>query len=259
MTSANERQPGDIGNEEWRNVPDGDHWYSKVEVESVQQTHLEPRTGWDKAAYSGVRLIRLFFDVGSGYAFGPVTEKKLLRRIVFLETVAGVPGMVAASLRHLKSLRRIQADQGWIQTLLDEAENERMHLMVFKELANPGLLMRSTVAVSQLIAWNAFFGFYLISPSACHRFVGFIEEEAVHTYTGAIELLRAGKLPQFENMSCPQSGIEYWGLDKDAKMLDLLLAVRADEAHHRDVNHALASIKETDPNPFLPRDLKKTP
>ena len=40
------------------------------------------------------------------------------RRIIFLETVAGVPGMVAAMTRHLRSLRRMRRDYGWIHTLL---------------------------------------------------------------------------------------------------------------------------------------------
>ena len=44
----------------------------------------------------------------------------LSRRIIFLETVAGVPGMMGAMVRHLQSLRRFQRDYGWIHTLLGE-------------------------------------------------------------------------------------------------------------------------------------------
>lgn len=245
-----------LGNEDWRpveHVP-----YTPEELESVQATHEVPVSRWDQAAFTGVKLVRFFFDIGSGYAFGKITEKKLLRRIIFLETVAGIPGIVAASLRHLKSLRRIQHDMGWIQTLLDEAENERMHLMVFREVAQPGVVMRATVAVSQLVAWNAFFLFYLVAPRACHRFVGYVEEEAVHTYTGAIEALKAGQLPTWTDKPCPPAGIEYWGLRPDAKMLDLLLAVRMDEAHHRDVNHTFAGLDAEDPNPFHRRKLGNT-
>jgi hypothetical protein len=98
--------------------------------------------------------VRFFFDIGSGYAFGAINEKKLLRRIIFLETVAGIPGMVAGSIRHLRSLRRIQRDMGWIHTLLEEAENERMHLLAFKQVLTkePGILMKSTVWVSQVLS-----------------------------------------------------------------------------------------------------------
>lgn len=246
-----------VGNEDWREV---DHaFYTKDQMLAVKATHVPAVTTWDKAAEGGVKLVRLFFDIGSGYKFGPISETKLLRRIVFLETVAGIPGIVAGTLRHLRSLRRIENDMGWIQTLLDEAENERMHLLVFREVQQPSMFMKATVAISQLVAWNAFFAFYLVSPSACHRFVGYIEEEAVHTYTTAIEALRSGNLPTWTNKPCPQSGIEYWGLPQNATMEDLLLAVRADEAHHRDVNHSFADLQEDEPNPFLPRKLKSTP
>ena len=72
------------------------------------------------------RAIRFNFDWMSGYSFGKLTESKALTRIVFLETVAGVPGSVAGTLRHLASLRRMRRDGGWINTLMAEAENERM-------------------------------------------------------------------------------------------------------------------------------------
>lgn len=246
-----------LGNEEW--TKEDVHYWTKEEMQGVVQTHKKPEVAWDTAAYTGTKLVRFFFDIGSGYAFGPVTEKKLLRRIVFLETVAGIPGMVAGSLRHLKSLRQIQRDQGWINTLLDEAENERMHLLVFQEIQKSSWLMKATVFGSQIIAWNAFFLFYLVAPKACHRFVGYVEEEAVHTYTNAIEMLKAGELAEWKDMACPPAGIEYWGLSPDAKMIDLLLAVRADEAHHRDVNHMFADLDENDPNPLQTRVYAKTP
>ena len=35
---------------------------------------------------------------------------------------------------------------------------------------------------------NLFFLAYLISPKFCHRFVGYLEEEAVKTYTHCIEV-----------------------------------------------------------------------
>ena len=40
-------------------------------------------------------------------------------------------------LRHLRSLRRMNRDHGWIHTLLEEAENERMHLLTFVQLKQP--------------------------------------------------------------------------------------------------------------------------
>ncbi len=37
----------------------------------------------------------------------------------------------------------------------------------------------------------------------------------------------------------------------DATLRDLILAIRADEANHRDVNHAFAGLKPDATNPFL--------
>jgi hypothetical protein len=42
-----------------------------------------------------------------------MTEEKWITRFIFLESVAGVPGMVAGMLRHLKSIRRMRRDNGW--------------------------------------------------------------------------------------------------------------------------------------------------
>jgi hypothetical protein len=64
--------------------------------------------------------------------------------------LAGVPGMVAGMLRHLRSLRLMRRDAGWINTLLAEAENERMHLLTFLELRKPGRLFRGAVLVAQV-------------------------------------------------------------------------------------------------------------
>lgn len=90
-------------------------------------------------------------------------------RAVVLETVAGVPGMVGGMLVHLKSLRRMADDRGWIHTLLAEAENERMHLMVFADIAKPNALERLLVLLVQGAFFNAFFVLYLVAPKTAHQ------------------------------------------------------------------------------------------
>ena len=65
--------------------------------------------------------------------------------------------MVGAMVRHLVSLRRFKRDQGWIHTLLEEAENERMHLMTAMRVGNPGIIMRSFVFVTQGILASPIF------------------------------------------------------------------------------------------------------
>lgn len=120
-----------------------------------------------------------------------------MNRIIFLETVAGVPGMIGGMARHLRSLRTLERDHGWIHHLLQEAENERMHLFFFIKQRNPGILFRIMIALAQGIFFNAYFLFYLISPSHCHRFVGYLEEEAVHTYSVLLKSLDEGRLPHW--------------------------------------------------------------
>ncbi|KGO76530.1 Alternative oxidase [Penicillium italicum] len=184
-----------------------------------------------------------------------MTEKKWITRFIFLESVAGVPGMVAGMLRHLKSIRRMRRDNGWIETLLEEAYNERMHLLSFLKLAEPSQTMRLMVLGAQWVFFSGFSLAYLISPQICHRFVGYLEEEAVITYSKAIRDLENGHLPGWEGLQAPEMAIKYWQMPEGQRcMHSLLLYVRADEAKHRDVNHALGNLDQnTDPNPFAAR------
>lgn len=127
-----------------------------------------------------------------------------------------------------------------------------MHLLTFLKLYQPGLFMRLMIIGAQGVFYNAFFISYLLSPRTCHRFVGYLEEEAVITYTRALNDLDAGKLPAWESLKAPEVAINYWNMPVDAKMKEVLLYVRADEAKHREVNHTLANLDaDTDPNPYM--------
>ena len=176
-----------------------------------------------------------------------------MSRFIFLESVAGVPGMVAGMLRHLHSMRRMKRDNGWIETLLEESYNERMHLLTFLKMGEPGWFMRVAVLGAQGVFFNSFFIAYLLSPRTCHRFVGYLEEEAVITYTRAIEDMDAGKLPMFERMQAPDIAVKYWNMPAGHRsMRDLLLYIRADESKHREVNHTLGNLdQKNDPNPYV--------
>ena len=136
----------------------------------------------------------------------------------------------------------MEHDHGWITHLLQEAENERMHLFFFLSMRNPGIAMRSIITAAQLIFYNFFFAFYLVSPKTAHRFVGYLEEEAVHTYTVAIDCVDKGRLPVWANMKATPAAKEYYALDDDASFRDMLLNIRADEACHRSVNHHFSDI-----------------
>jgi ubiquinol oxidase len=193
--------------------------------------HYKPLNVSDRVAWLFTKSMRFFADT--------FFQKRYGHRAVVLETVAGVPGMVAGMWTHLTSLRKMQTGYGpKIRTLLSEAENERMHLMTFIEIAKPNAAERFLVLIAQALFWNLFFIIYVLFPRTAHRVVGYFEEEAVYSYTEYLREIDNGKIP---NIKAPQIAIDYWKLPTDAKLRDVVIAVRADEAHHRDTNHQFAN------------------
>lgn len=162
--------------------------------------------------------------------------------------------MVAGMLRHLRSLRTMKRDNGWIETLLEESYNERMHLLTFLKMCEPGWFMKMMILGAQGVYFNAMFVAYLLNPRICHRFVGYLEEEAVHTYTRCLREMDAGLLPKWADKSfeIPDIAVSYWNIPEGKRtMRDLILYIRADEAGHRGVNHTLGNLDQReDPNPF---------
>lgn len=191
--------------------------------------HQTPQDLSDRVALGLTRFLRFLADRFFAKRYG--------HRAVVLETVAAVPGMVAGMLVHMRSLRRMEDDHGWIQTLLEESQNERMHLMTFVAIAKPNWLERLLILLAQGVFFNAFFWLYLFFPRTAHRMVGYFEEEAVISYTAYLAEIDAGRI---ENVPAPALAIDYWGLQPDARLREVVLAVRADEAKHRDVNHHFA-------------------
>jgi hypothetical protein len=211
-------------------------------AENVQVTHFKPTTVRDKIAYCMMRILRNSYDLLSGYKPGKMNESLYVRRCIFLETFAGVPGFIGGMMRHLNSLRSLRIDGGWIHHLLEEAENERQHLFTFLSIRQPGMFMRLLIMSGQFFFIAGYTFMYLLSPTTAHRFVGYLEEEAVRTYTQILKDLDDGKLPQWEDMNAPQESIKYWGLPYDAKFRDVILSIRADECAHREFNHHFADI-----------------
>ena len=157
--------------------------YKLSDIETIKKYHHEPEGKSDKLALAAVSTVRGFFDTITRYNPEKMNERDWLLRMIILETVAGVPGIVAGMHRHLRSLRSMEHDHGWIHHLLQEAENERMHLFFFMQLKNPGVTMRVVVAFAQAMFLTSFNIMYFVSPKFSHRFVGYLEEEAVHTYS----------------------------------------------------------------------------
>ena len=193
-------------------------------------SHKTPVGLSDHIAFGFTKFLRFIADTFFSGRYG--------HRAVVLETVAAVPGMVAGALQHLKSLRNMQPDNGWIKTLLEEAENERMHLMTFVHIAQPNWFERFLIILTQGIFYNCFFVLYLVSPKTAHRVVGYFEEEAIISYTEYLAGVESGK---YENVAAPKIAIDYWKLAPDARLREVIIAVRDDEAGHRDVNHDFAN------------------
>jgi ubiquinol oxidase len=192
--------------------------------------HHAPRDFRDRVAFGFTKTLRFCADTFFAKRYG--------HRAIVLETVAAVPGMVGATINHLKCLRRMCGDNGWIRTLMEEAENERMHLMTFVQVAQPNLFERLVILGVQWVFYIAFFALYLLSARTAHRIVGYFEEEAVISYTLYLKEIDEGRSA---NVAAPAIARHYWKLPDDATLRDVVLVVRADEAHHRDVNHGFAN------------------
>ncbi|XWS63147.1 hypothetical protein CRYUN_Cryun06bG0071600 [Craigia yunnanensis] len=214
----------------------------RADVSIDLKKHHVPKNFLDKLAYRTVKLLRIPMDLFFQRRYGC--------HAMMLETVAAVPGMVGGMLLHLRSLRKFQQSGGWIKALLEEAENERMHLMTMVELVKPKWYERLLVLTVQGVFFNAFFVLYVLSPKLAHRFVGYLEEEAVYSYTEYLTEVESGAI---ENVPAPAIAIDYWRLPKDATLKDVLTVIRADEAHHRDVNHFASDIQ------FQGKELREAP
>tara|TARA_B100000427_G_C15374489_1_gene535887 strand:+ start:176 stop:838 length:663 start_codon:yes stop_codon:yes gene_type:complete len=193
--------------------------------------HHKPQNFSDRVALAFTKFLRLLADT--------FFKKKYGHRAVVLETVAAVPGMVAGMLLHLKSLRKMQDDKGWIKILLDEAANERMHLMTFIKIAKPTFVERLIIMMAQFIFILMYLVIYLFSQRTAHRIVGYFEEEAVISYTEYLKEIEEGKI---ENIKAPEIAIKYWNLPLNSRLRDVVEVIRDDEAGHRDVNHGFANI-----------------
>ena len=193
--------------------------------------HHKPQNFSDKVAFAFTKFLRFLADT--------FFKKKYGHRAVVLETVAAVPGMVAGMLLHLKSLRKMQDDKGWIKILLDEAANERMHLMTFIKIAKPTFIERIIIMMAQFIFILMYLVIYLLSQRTAHRIVGYFEEEAVISYTEYLKEIEDGKI---ENIKAPEIAINYWNLPLNSRLKDVVEVIRDDEAGHRDVNHSFANI-----------------
>lgn len=192
--------------------------------------HHVPATIPDRFAFGLARFVA--WTAGNTFL-----SRRYGDRVIVLETVTAVPPMVAATLLHLKCLRLMLDDRGWVRTFMNEAESQRTHLMSFVALARPNAWERFLIALAQGVFYNAYFLLYLISARTAHRLAGYFAEQAVQGYSRYLSQIESGEV---EMQSAPASAIAYWGLTPEAQVRDMVVAMREDEAIHRDVHHAFA-------------------
>jgi len=245
----------DLADHSWRQL---NHIWTPDEIKDRINTagalHV-PVTFSDHLMHKVMRGLYHSFNFITNYKEEDPSPESIEWRLIILESFAGVPGFIAAGFRHFYSLRSLKRDHGMIFTLLEEAENERMHLLTCLKMFEASRITRALVVVAQFGMTPALFLVYMIKPAAMHRFVGYLEETAVHTYANIVKHVETpgtklhkswGQLP------APTIAVKYWQLEEGRQTwLDTLKCMLADEAHHRDVNHCLAEIKPGEGNPFI--------
>merc|ERR1712176_524149 len=197
----------------------------------AQEYHYPPRTLGDRVAkklvFYGEKLMHMFF------------REKYDHHAVTLETVAAVPGIVGAAHRRLRSLRCMKRDHGWINPLQEEAENERLHLLIWMQHTKPSRIERAFVVMAQGAYVLAYSILMYMSPRTAHRTVGYLEEAAHRAYTDYLNAVDRGDIP---NVPAGDIAKRYYRLPEDATLRDVILHVRADECMHRDFNHHLGDL-----------------
>jgi ubiquinol oxidase len=197
-----------------------------------QVRHHVPTTFSDRVADLSVRAMLSVADTLFGRRYGD--------RVIVLETIAAVPAMVAATFLHLRCLRRMIDDRGWVRAFMDEADNQRFHLMAFVAIVQPSPSERLLIAIAQSLFYNANFLLYLVSARTAHRLAGYLAERSIAGYSELLTRIEAGEQTDWP---APLAARDYWNLPSGATLSDMIKAMREDEAIHRDIHHAFADAR----------------
>ena len=254
-----QKTESDLADHSWRQM---NHIWNQKELEQQRKTSKKkhvPKTVSDKLAFYFMKTLYHSFNFITGYREKNPSPQSLEWRLIILESFAGVPGFIAAGFRHFHSLRNLKRDHGAIFTFLEEAENERMHLLVCLKMFQASFLTKILVIMAQITMTPILMIAYIIHPRLLHRFVAYLEETAVHTYANILDHMETkGTLlhKEWKNLPAPDIAKSYWNLDNNAQWEDCLRHMLADEAHHRNVNHTFAELPRNAPNPFIEEHYK---
>merc|ERR1719231_877477 len=149
-TSKQAQTTGFTADHSWRQQ---NHIWNEDEVQERMATadmkHV-PQNMADSVLQRVVRVAYHTFNFMTGYDHVNPPTSAIGYRLIILESVAGVPGMLGGMFRHFRSPRQLERDHGFIFTLLEEAENEHMHLIVCMGFFEAGPVTRFIVQAAQL-------------------------------------------------------------------------------------------------------------
>jgi len=231
----------------------------KKRYETCHQ-HEEPKNIMDSLTYGFLRVLYTSFNTITFFDKNDPTASSLRTRIILLESIAGVPPFIMAGYRYFRSLRNCDYDGGRIYTHLEEAENERMHLITAMQIFGAGRALKAAVYVLQIITTPVCWFFCLLNPRFLNRFVGYLEELACETYSTVLKAVNdpTKKLyHEWHDLKAPPVAIEYWDLPEGATWPDTIRRIYADETVHRDVNHTFANIAIDAANPLLEKHIER--
>ncbi|CAE8606408.1 unnamed protein product, partial [Polarella glacialis] len=197
------------------------HVWSQEEIDlRLGNLYQHKPQSWSDSLARGI-MYSLYRTFNFMTGFKPVNTpvKAVEWRLIVLESFAGVPGFMVAMFRHFRSLRTLERDHGWIHTLLEEAENERMHLLVCMKMFKAGPITRFLVVAAQLFMTPMLAMVYIARPKAVHRFVGYLEETACMTYANIIHQVETPGTPLHEawaELPAPALAKAYWKLSDEA-------------------------------------------
>ncbi|GAB4813274.1 hypothetical protein N2152v2_000320 [Parachlorella kessleri] len=228
--------------------------YTKDYLVSVTPSHHNPNKiyealgwYWHVAVRTVVWLLTGIFAVG---ADGP-TESQLASRIQFFASAGQAVGAAGALANHLKSAVFARSDNGWVHTLLAEAECLRAHMGTIVMVETPSFVTRIIFLGVQAQVFVQYFLVYLLAPGVAHAYSAYRAEEQLFNYSQAIRLIERGNFRKWRNTHAPDLARAYYALPAGSTFQDVLLRLRADEACIHHMNMVFAQLWPGSRNPFI--------
>ncbi|KAK1932319.1 Alternative oxidase [Phytophthora citrophthora] len=201
------------------------HLSSLEAIEDTPVNNLKPKKMHENVVSLRAKTPRSSFSLLFDYRglSSSLTPGDWLNRCLYIETVARASEMVVGIAHRLRSQHSLNPGDIW------PVENERIHMQIFLSMKQGGLGFQAAMLAAQSVFFPVFFLTYMVSPNTCHRFVDFVEQEAVKTYTYLLEDMEHGHLDEWCAITAPLIGRSYYDLPDDAKVYDMIKCIRAEK------------------------------